>query len=553
MSLQCRSALKFGFCHFLMKVVLTVHQFLPDFFAGTEIITLGIAKELMRRGHEVIVVTGFPSRAPVSGGKRFDSYVYEGIRVERFWHSHAPADESENVVEADYNNPLFGRFFSGLLREFRPDVVHFIHLARLSASAIEACARQRVPMIYTATDFWLVCPLYQLRLPDNSMCGGPNSLSVNCVRHHMQVVEQVQRSYDDLGQGAVHLDVLNSIQGVERGSLSRAEKMPGWLFRLLVWAMNKRLVRLPGLSAKVRALSKRPAFMRREMNRLDLVLAPSHIVKTMLVRGGLEPHRVRLLPYGIDLKAIRRDTSRGEKQKLRVGFIGSLYEHKGPHLLVQAVRSLPPGVQVELCIFGRPDPGLASAPYFQKLRRLIGDDARIELCGPFPNEQVGRVLSGIDVLVVPSVWYENTPVVIYEALAAGCPVVASDMEGIAEIVRHEENGLLFPKEDIPALAACLERLARDRALLKRLARQTRIPQSVAEHVAKLEDIYREVQGPFAARQPASNQTLEGALASQAIQDQVAGGTRQTQPVPNPVGGGQPAGGGQPVQGKPVAR
>lgn len=69
-----------------MKVVLTVHQFLPDFYAGTEIITLGIARELMRRGHEVTVVTGFPSRTPLTENQRFDSYVYESIRVERFFH-----------------------------------------------------------------------------------------------------------------------------------------------------------------------------------------------------------------------------------------------------------------------------------------------------------------------------------------------------------------------------------------------------------------------------------------------------------------------------------
>ncbi len=95
-----------------MKVVLTVHQFLPDFFARTEIIALGIARELVQRGHEVTVVTGFPSRTALTGAKRFDSYVYENIRVERFWHSPAGAGAGENVVESDYDNPVFGRFLA---------------------------------------------------------------------------------------------------------------------------------------------------------------------------------------------------------------------------------------------------------------------------------------------------------------------------------------------------------------------------------------------------------------------------------------------------------
>jgi len=488
-----------------MKVVLTVHQFLPDFFAGTEVVALGIAKELMRRGHEVRVVTGFPARAPLHKEQRFDSYIYEGIRVERFFHSHiyegirverffhshAPTNKGENVIEADYNTPMFGRFFGKLLREWQPDIVHFVHLARLSASAIEACAAQKVPMIYTATDFWLVCPLYQLRLPDNSMCGGPDALSANCVRHHMKVMEQVQSSFQSLGHGAVHSDILNSTQDVNQATLSGATRMPLWLFRLFVWLMNTNWMPRSSLSAKVRALSKRPAFMRRQMNRLDLVLAPSHIVRTMLVRNGLEPERVRLLPYGINLERVSRETDRGKEEKLRVGFIGSLYEHKGPHLLVEAVQALSPQIALEVLIHGRPDPNLQSAPYFGKLQKLIGDDERIHLCGPFPNEEIGRILSSLDVLVVPSVWYENTPIVIYEALAAGCPVVATDIEGISEIVRHEENGLLFPKEEAEALGACLERLANDRALLQRLAKNTKVPQSVSQHVSHLEEIYCE--------------------------------------------------------------
>ena len=481
-----------------MKVVLTVHQFLPDFFAGTEIITLGIARELMRRGHEVRIVTGFPTRAPLEGAPPFDSYEFEGIRVDRFLHSRTAVDETPNVVEADYNNPVFGRFFGKLLREWKPDVVHFVHLARLSASAIDACAKHGVPMIYTATDFWLVCPLYQLRLPDNSMCGGPDKLSVNCVRHYMSVVDQVQKNFEARGQGAVHSDVLSSSQGVQGGALARAVKMPEWLFRLMVWAMNRNLVPLPSLAAKVKALSKRPAWMKRQMNRIDVVLAPSQIVRSMLLRNGMDASRVRLLPYGIDVDKIARRTNRGDKPVLRVGFIGSLYEHKGPHLLVQAVKSLGADVDVELHIYGRPDPGLANAPYFEELKGFVDEDPRVRLCGPFPNSDVGKILEKLDVLVVPSIWYENTPVVVYEALAAGCPVVATDIEGIAEIVHHEVNGLLFPREDVAALAACLKRLACDRTLVRRLSTNTRAPQSLGEHVAKLEEIYGEVIAKKAA-------------------------------------------------------
>lgn len=473
-----------------MKIILTVHQFLPDFFAGTEIITLNIARELMRRGHEVTVVTGFPTSNSLSDDERFDRYVYEGIAVERFLHSHTPMGGNSNVVELSYNNPLFGRFFRNLLREKKPDVVHFVHLSRLSASAVEACVSEKVPMIYTATDFWMICPLHQLRLPDNSMCSGPDALSVNCVRHYMDFVGQVQSSYR-LAEGEA--DANHPAAGrLQPQLLMRASKAPNWLLALLVRLANRNLIPVKSVRNRIKALSGRPRFMRRQMNKINVVLAPSQIVQTMLVRNGVAAKRVRLLPYGINMGPIRRRSDKGDQPKLRVGFIGSLYEHKGCHLLVEAIQSLGNEVDIELKIYGRAEIGWGSALYFDPLKKLIGDDARIELCGSFSNDNVGEILATIDILVVPSIWYENTPVVIYEALAAGCPIIATDLAGMAEIVHHEVNGLLFPVGDVPALKKCIERVAKDRTLLKRLASHTQMPLSIAEHVSKVEEIYAEL-------------------------------------------------------------
>ncbi|BCM93102.1 D-inositol-3-phosphate glycosyltransferase [Abditibacteriota bacterium] len=471
-----------------MKIILTVHQFLPDYYAGTEIITLNIAKELMRRGHDVTVVTGFPTSEPLPDSERFDSYSYEGIPVERFLHSHAPMGGRNNVVELSYNNPLFGRFFHKLLREKQPDVVHFVHLARLSASAIEACVQLKVPMVYTATDFWMICPLHQLRLPDNSMCAGPDALSANCVRHYMDFVGQIQSIHRSAGGDLNH----PAAGAVPPEILARASKIPDWLLRFLVRAANRNLVPVRSIRNRVKALSARPQFMRRQMNKINVVLAPSQIVQKILIRNGVKAERVRLLPYGINLGPIPRRTDKGKQRQLRVGFIGSLYEHKGCHLLVEAVKALDSESAVELKIYGRSDPGWASAIYFDPLQELIGDDPRIELCGGFPNDRVGEVLSSLDVLVVPSIWYENTPIVIYEALTAGCPVIATDLSGMSEIVHHEVNGLLFPVGDVAALKNCLQRLAEDRILLKRLAAHTQTPNSIAEHVSELENIYREI-------------------------------------------------------------
>ncbi len=79
--------------------------------------------------------------------------------------------------------------------------------------------------------------------------------------------------------------------------------------------------------------------------------------------------------------------------------------------------------------------------------RPMATNPSIAFMGSFANDQVADVLSQIDVLVVLSIWYENSPLTIHEAFMAGIPVIASNIGGMAEHVHHMENGLLFEVGD----------------------------------------------------------------------------------------------------------
>ncbi len=174
---------------------------------------------------------------------------------------------------------------------------------------------------------------------------------------------------------------------------------------------------------------------------------------------------------------------------LRIGFVGTLAEHKGAHVLVEAVRQIPRERALEVLLYGN----LEGYPnYVEKLKAAAGDDPRIRFCGTFPNSEIGKIFAALDVLVVPSVWHENTPLVIYTAQAARCPVIASDHEGISEIVHHGKNGLLFPAGDALALARLIDSLSDDRDMLKQLAANAEPPRTIEEYVCDLEQIYKEV-------------------------------------------------------------
>jgi glycosyltransferase involved in cell wall biosynthesis len=148
---------------------------------------------------------------------------------------------------------------------------------------------------------------------------------------------------------------------------------------------------------------------------------------------------------------------------LRLAFLGNLQPHKGLHVLVEAFR-LQPSDSLSLEVWGSPEHAPA---YVRELRRR---DPRVVFRGEFGPQERGRVLDEIDILVFPSIWYENSPLTIHEAFQAGIPVVASDLGGMAELVIPLRNGLTFRAGDATDLARQLGRLESEPGLVSRLSR-----------------------------------------------------------------------------------
>lgn len=439
-----------------MKFVLTTHLFLPGHMGGTEVLTYSTARELIRRGHEVVVCTGEKGCVPGGGGARFDAYEHGGVRVFRY-------QAGARAPSAEYEDPVFGAWFAWFLQREAPDLVHCFHLGNLSATAIDACRAAGVPTVMTCTDYWLICPYCQLRLPDNTPCLGPDRDLVNCLRHAVAESQPgvVGYAFDLLPRPVVSLMARCSEAGV-------AARIP--------------------MVDRVQALTRRPGFLRSRMPFLDRVLAPTRLMQERLTAHGLDPRKVQRQAYGIATRPPRARVP-DPAGRLRLGFIGALGEHKGVHVLIQAMRRLEGCTALELQVYGRPD---FDRRYHARLTALAAGDARIRFCGTFPNAQIGEVLSAMDVLVVPSIWYENAPLVVYEAQAAGCAVVATDLGGLSEVVEHEVNGLLFPVGDADALARAIRRLEADRGLLARLSMNSRPPKSDREYVDELLAIYASV-------------------------------------------------------------
>jgi glycosyltransferase involved in cell wall biosynthesis len=446
-----------------MKILLTVHLFLPDYFSGTEILTLHTAQELQRRGHHVHVFTAYPAPPAfdIADSDRFDSYQYQGITVTRFMHTHRPMGVQSNVAELEYNNALVAKRFDQLITEFQPDVVHFFHLMRLSASVIDVCQHRSIPTVLTPTDFWFVCPTSQLRLTDGSTCAGPDGVGANCILHMGQIKFP----------GALTQAVTFLPKPILRSVVQMAIVPPFNRF---------------GYASLAAALSRRQCFLKDRLNQINRVLVPTRIMLHILQKYGLQASRTTLTSYGIQLP---KDFARKDARvaPLTLGIIG-MGEHKGGHILVQALSQMPT-LEVYVKIYGRtsdfPD-------YAEKLKQLALGDSRVKFCGSFPNDQIGAILCELDALVVPSLWFENAPLVIYSAQAARVPVIGSDVAGIAELVTHGDNGLLFAPGDVQALASILRNLSENPSEFNRLSKNARPPKSINVYVDELLAVYADL-------------------------------------------------------------
>ncbi len=443
-----------------MKIVLTVHEFLPEFVAGTEILTFETAKGLQKRGHDVIIWTGHPSDEP----SVIDEYVYEGIPVKRYKFNRTEAAQNSNLMEADYRNPQFGNKFREFLLEYKPDLIHFFHVFRLSADVVFAGRDLNIPMVFTTTDFWMICPTIQLLLPDNSLCIGPEKGNINCLRH-----------------------IVTKTQSKKIDNIVRL--MPDCLLAFLAWGTGKTWWPKNKYFSSIASLTRRTDCLCQALNLVDRVLVPTKIMNDLLVKHGVNADKVTLQPFGVKFAPLDKLIPRQSGEELRIGYIGNINEHKGLHILLEAIDLLGKDAQVNLKIYGN----AGDFPeFFAKIKKMAGNDPRIQFCGTFPNEEINLVFSQMDVLVVPSIWYENTPLVIHSAQANKTPVIVSDVGGMTEVIEHDKNGLAFPKGNAQELSRQIKRLLNDKGLLAKLSKQAKEPKTMDTYVEELEEIYRRI-------------------------------------------------------------
>jgi glycosyltransferase involved in cell wall biosynthesis len=164
-----------------------------------------------------------------------------------------------------------------------------------------------------------------------------------------------------------------------------------------------------------------------------------------------------------------------------------LHSSKGIDVLINAFKAIK-DEDIRLELYGPVSEGEPDS-YLKEIIRLAEADPRINLRGSVTQEQIDKVYENIDVLVVPSLWYENAPLTVLESLRFGTPVICSDVEGITELITDGLNGLVFKRNNSEALRSSMLRLINEGSLIEQLRTGTRGIKSVEENAEELLELY----------------------------------------------------------------
>jgi glycosyltransferase involved in cell wall biosynthesis len=418
-----------------VKVVLAVHGFPPLVRGGTELYTYYLAQELLRQGVAVHVFTADRTAAAVNVVSR-DGLPRTVVPV-RGWRGPSLLGRREGGPE---------RAFLDLLRDFRPDVLHVNHLRDLSLHLPLLAKQAGCRVVYTLHDHWLRCLNVALLDRWEQKCFRATAWKcASCCR------ARYSRLSWEFFQSLQNEKPRSWKERAKEVLFQLAERPVAWL-----WVL------------------RRQSLLRRLIAAVDRFIAPTQFLRERMVEWGIPPAKIVGHGHGaVELSCPRR-AEQPANRRPRFGYLGGAAHGKGIKVLLEAFRGVG---SADLVVCG----GRREA--MPRGHEDVLQQPNVELIGHVDEGGKEVLLSQLDAVIVPSIWYENSPLVIHEAFQAGVPVICSNIGGMAELVADGVDGLHFQAGNSASLRGVLDRCLREPDLLERLRRGIRKPKSMAEHVS----------------------------------------------------------------------
>jgi glycosyltransferase involved in cell wall biosynthesis len=449
-----------------MRIALAVHHFPPKYSAGAELRAYRTARWLINNGHEVQIITVESVDNGPYQGVYWEDDEYKGLQVRRLSFD---ISKSQDQFTWEYENPWIYNHLVEYLAEIKPDVFHLISGYVFGAGALKAASWHRIPIVVTLTDFWFYCPRINLVRSNGILSNAYEFDAQNCTRCKFEE---------------------------KRRYLIPAKLMPNFADRLWASSFNSRWSSMLGIDEMEKKFKDRNRTLMEELAKASAIICPAHFLIDTLHSRGIPDQKLHLIQHGLDKSSWTPVVDGNSNDIFRIGYLGQINHHKGVHLLIRAFKELQTNTPLELRIYGD---ATGAVQYTKSLEKISKKDARIKFFGRYDYDQVANIFSQLDVLVIPSIWNEIGPWVMYEALGTKTPVIASNIPNMSHIILDGENGLLFECGNWQDLAFQLKKLIENNKLRSDLVQGINPVNTIEHEMADLNQVYESVVNQIPAR------------------------------------------------------
>ena len=451
-----------------MKILQVVHSlpFLNQ--AGTELYTHDLSVELSKRNRLYVFTRSCDEKKKEYEVTKQD---LNGITVYLINNTFRNCDS----FEGHYQNNEIDRRFVEVLDEIKPEVVHIQHLVFLSIGLIREIKERGIPIIFTLHDYWLMCPRWHILKKDLTPC------------------EKVfTHSFNEECLGCIG-DLLNIKRGAKKLYVFSRRLLPAFLVRWLKKMYFVYARRTSCSDTDITKLKERSTRIHELLNDVDLFIAPSKYLKDRFIDFGIHSDKIRLSRNGLN-GTLFKNIQKTRSNKLRFAFIGTILPAKGLHILIEAFNRINRR-DVELRIYGRLYRYTGFESYLPYLKRITRNKL-IRFMGEFNHAEIFNIFKEIDILIAPSIWHENSPIVIQEALSSNTPVIASRIGGIPELLEDGINGLLFNAGDSKDLQQKIKYILNNPEVIARFGDNRPGIKNIEADAMGMEEIYGNLQTEY---------------------------------------------------------
>lgn len=437
------------------KVAMITNWYYPESIGGIETYIETLAGALIEKGIEIII-------AAPSTDEKEHHYDYKGLPVYRYPLLLKPS-RHETTSGEDFK---YFEYFRSWIKNEMPDVVHFHSMPSLTGLPyIQFIKDLSIPVVFTSHLPGTTCIRGTMMQWGTIPCDGtikPERCAA-CYLHGRGMPRWIATCL-----GRLPRSLIEWFSGVNN-SLGTAIRMPSLI------------------------VEKKKAF-KEFFLLIDALIVLNKWQYKAMISNDVPRSTLFLVRHGVSEKKFLsvKNSRMKPRDFLRIGYVGRFQPEKGAHILIQAMRRIKKSLPVILEIYGVANSDLEDR-YLKKLIKMSLHDHRIIFCGPLTSVNLKEVFIKLSVLAVPSIWFETGPLVALEALAAGTPVIGSNLGGIPEWIEDGVNGILVDPGNVDAWTKSIVRLLNNPRIVERLAKNAGPVRSMKDVAQEMIDIYDKVR------------------------------------------------------------